>query len=74
MKGVSMRSSTANIIIWTLATVIIAVLVAEIVNLDYYPLGNINTEIDTPDIIQNFRISYRTMKSDLVKTIMNFIP
>ena len=69
-----MRRSSVNIILWTVATLVIIIVVAEIVALDYRPIGISNYEPSfNLDAVERFRSSYSSMKSNLFTIIKNII-
>lgn len=69
-----MRRSSVNIILWTIATLVIIIVVAEIVALDYSPIGISNYEPPfNLNAVERFRSSYSSMKSNLFTIIKNII-
>ena len=69
-----MRRSSVNIILWTVATLVIIIIVAEIIALDYRPIGISNYEPSfNLDAVERFRSSYSSMKSNLFTIIKNII-
>ena len=69
-----MRRSSVNIILWTIATLVIIIVVAEIVALDYRLIEISNYEPSYKlDAVERFRSSYSSMKSDLFAIIKNII-
>ena len=69
-----MRRSTVNIILWTIVTLVIIIVVAEIVALDYSPIGISNYEPSyNLGAVDRFRSSYNLMKSNLLTIIRNII-
>ena len=69
-----MRRSSVNIILWTIATLVIIIVVAEIVALDYSPRGISNYEPPyNLGAVDRFRSSYNSMKSNLLTIIINII-
>ena len=69
-----MRRSSVNIILWTISTLVIIIVVAEIVALDYSPIGISNYEPSyNLDAVERFRNSYSSMKSNLFTIIKNII-
>lgn len=69
-----MRRSNVNIILWTITTLVITIVVAEIVALDYRPIGISNYEPSyNLDVVDRFRSSYNSMKSNLYAIIKNII-
>ena len=69
-----MRRSSVNIILWAIATLVIIIVVAEIVALDYRSIGISNYEPSfNLDAVERFRSSYSSMKSNLFTIIKNII-
>ncbi len=65
-----MKRSSVNIILWTIATLVIIIVVAEIVALDYSPIGISNYELSYNfGAVDRFRSSYNLMKSNLLTII-----
>ena len=67
-----MRRSSVNIILWTIATLVIIIVVAEIVALDYIPIGA-STPVEPTESIERFQKSYMELKSNLLTIIINII-
>ena len=69
-----MKRSSVNIILWTIATLVIIIVVAEIVALDYSPIWISNYEPSyNLGAVDRFRSSYNLMKSNLLTIIRNII-
>ena len=69
-----MRRSSVNIILWTIATLVIIIVVAEIVALDYSSIWISNYEPSyNLGAVDRFRSSYNSMKGSLLTIIINII-